>query len=507
MVTNRVCLSSYRDTDAGDEAPFGARARRNEPHLTQRAGRSSARLTAGPPALAVILLTTIVPALARAAPPDLAELGQGVGLTVYNQDFAIIRERRLMPLAASRSTVKFKDVAATIVPESVQFRSLKPAGDATVIEQNYEFDLVSASKLLDKYIDKKISVITRDGDLLEGTLMSFDDAQLVLAGKSGIELVPRGKNVKDVRFSALPGGLLTKPTLVWLVNAGQAGDHLVQVAYRADKVNWRVDYRAVADQEGKTIDLSGWVTINNRSGMTYRDARLKLMAGDVHVVKPEVQKRRAELRRVRGGAAKEQGFEEKAFAEYHLYTLPRPTTIKDKQTKQIELIDLTRVPVTRRYQYRGEGDKVRVMLEFKNAKETHEGLGIPLPKGPIRVYQQDADAQTEFLGADSIDHTPKDELLKIKVGYAFDIKAERTQLDNRAPARRTNEQDWRIRLRNHKDAPVKVEVLEYVQEHRNWRILAKSHEFEKKDYRTIAFELDVPANGEVVVTYTVWYSW
>jgi len=456
-----------------------------------------------------MLLVSLVPGVVWGAPPALAELGEGVGLTVYNQDFAIVRERREMSLSAGRSEVKFKDVAATIVPESVQFRSLRPPDDATVVEQNYEFDLVNASKLLHKYIDKPISVVTRDGDLLEGVLMSFDDGQLVLGGQAGIELVPRGENVKDIRFSALPGGPLTRPTLVWLVDAGQGGEHLVQVAYRANQVNWRVDYRAVADQQGDTIDLSGWVTIENRSGRTYRDARLKLMAGDVHVVEPEHEKQRRNGRgrlEIAKQLAEAPAFEEKAFAEYHLYELPRPTTIKDQQTKQIELIDVTRVPVRRKYQCRGEGDKVRVILEFKNARETHQGLGIPLPKGPIRVYQQDADGEPEFLGADEIDHTPKDEPVKVKVGYTFEIKGERVQTDNRKPARRVNEQDWRIRLRNHKDVPVKVEVLESLERH-NWRILDQSHEFEKKDYRTIAFEVDVPANAEVVVTYTVRYWW
>jgi hypothetical protein len=269
-----------------------------------------------------------------------------------------------------------------------------------------------------------------------------------------------------------------------------------------------VDYRAVADADGKSIDLSGWVTIDNRSGMTYRDAHLKLMAGDVHVV--EEERERITLGTdivVRGAFGKgAAAFQEKAFAEYHLYELPRPTTIKDQQTKQIELIDVTGVPVTRAYEYRGEGDKVRVVLKFKNDKKTHDGLGIPLPKGPIRVYQHDTDGQTEFLGADSIDHTPKDEEVKVKIGYAFEIKGERIQTANRQPSNRVNEQDWRIRLRNHKDEAVKVEMVEGL-DREDWKVLTKSHEFEKKDYRTIAFDVDVPANGETDVTYTVRYTW
>lgn len=462
------------------------------------------------PIIVLLLLAWVPAATVFGAPSDEAESGVGVGLTVYNQDFAIVREHRIMPLAAGRSEVKFKDVAATIVPETVSFRSLKPAGDAVVLEQNYEFDLVNASKLLDKYIDKPISIVTRDGYVLEGKLMSFDEGQIVLDGKDGIQLVPRGRNVKDIRFSELPGGLLTRPTLVWLVSAKQAGDHLMEVGYRANGVNWRVDYRAVADADGKTLDLSGWVTIDNRSGMTYRDAGLKLMAGDVHVVDESRISRGImaveQVERLENKAKGGRGFEEKAFAEYHLYALPRPTTIKEAQTKQIELIDIANVPVTRTYQYRGEGDKVRVVLEFKNDKKTNEGLGIPLPKGPIRVYQDDADGQAEFLGADAIDHTPKDELIKVKVGYAFDLKGERTQVAVRKPSERVEEQDWKVRVRNHKDARVRVEIVEVLRP-QTWEIRKRSGEYKKKDYRTIAYDVDVPANGEAVVTYTVRYSW
>jgi hypothetical protein len=455
------------------------------------------------------IVAATLPARAQTTQPS-ADEGPGVGLTVYNQDFAIIRERRSMPITAGRSEVKFKDVAASIVPDTVHFRSLRPTDDATVIEQNYEFDLVNAGKLLDKYIDKDISLITRDGSLVEGKLMSFDEGQLVMAGKEGIEMVPRGKNIRDIRFSALPGGLLTQPTLVWLINAKQAGDHMVEVSYRANSVNWRVDYRAMTDADGKILDLSGWVTIDNRSGRTYEDARLKLMAGEVHVVQPPSSRRvpAAMGRAVMLAEKAPDLFEEKAFAEYHLYELSRPATLKDRQTKQIELINIDQVPVDRKYQYRGEGDKVNVILEFKNAKETREGLGIPLPKGPIRVYQMDADKQSEFLGMDSIEHTPKNEDVKIRIGTAFEIKGERVQTNQRKPSERVEEQDWRIRLRNHKDQPVKVEVLEQLQAgNRNWEIRKPSQDWKKKDFKTITFDVDVPANGEATVTYSVRYTW
>jgi hypothetical protein len=445
---------------------------------------------------------------------DEAEAGPGVSLTVYNQNFAIVKERRRMDMKQGVEFVRFPDVAATIVPETVQFSSLAPAGDAQVLEQNYEFDLVSADKLLDKYIDRKIGVITRDGGLIEGTLLSADGSQLVIAGPRGIDLVPRGRNVKDIRFASLPSGLLTRPTLVWKVRSGQTGEHLVKVAYRADAINWRVDYRAVAAADEKTLDLAGWVTINNQSGTTYTDAGLKLMAGDVHVVQDGG--RRAGVVSLSLERAERQcesdsspAFEEKSFAEYHLYTLGRTTTLANAQTKQIELINVARIPVAKRYVVRQSGGgRVEVILEFKNSKETREGLGIPLPKGPFRVYQVDADRQTEFVGQDQIDHTPKDESVRIRTGYAFDLAAQRVQTAERAQGgERWREQDWKITLRNHKDQPATIVVEESLMGHQNWEIIEKSQEYKKKDFQTVEFTAEVPPNSQKTITYTVRYTW
>jgi hypothetical protein len=470
--------------------------------------------------LVVLLISS--GAAQAAGPADEADAGPGVSLTVYNQNFAIVKQRRAMPLAQGVGMVKFPDVAATIVPDSVQFSSLRPEGDAQVLEQNYEFDLVSADKLLEKYIDKKISVITRDGGLLEGTLLSADAGQLVLSGARGIDLVPRGKNVKDIRFSSLPSGLLTRPTLVWKVKAAHAGDHLVKIAYRANNMTWRVDYRAVAAADEKTLDLAGWVTITNQSGTTFENAGLKLMAGDVHVVQQERMRGLylgARVQQLEPAKGEGRGFEEKSFAEYHLYTLGRTTTLANAQTKQIELINVEGIPVTKRYLVRTPaavlgaqpgpgGQQVAVILEFKNSKETRAGLGIPLPKGPFRVYQIDKDKQAEFIGQDEIDHTPKDEPVRIRIGYAFDLVAQRVQTANRTRAgERWMEQDWKITLRNHKAEPVTIVVEEPLVGHVNWEIIAKSQEYRKKDYKTIEFDVPLPPNSEKTVTYTVRYTW
>ena len=439
---------------------------------------------------------------------DEADMGPGLSLTIYNQDLAVIKERRLIELPRGRGTVKFEDVAQRIIPQSVQFSSLTDPTRTTVIEQNYEFDLVSADKLLDKYIDKPVRIITQDGSLVSGTLLSFDRSQLLLRDDvdDSIQLLPRAKNVRDIQFSTLPEGFLTKPTLVWLVDARKAGQHLAKVAYQSHGFTWRADYTALVAPDHQSMTLAGWVTITNNSGASYHDAGLKLMAGDVHVVQ--------EARELAGSVATSNlraagkagsGFEEKSFAEYHLYTLGRRTSLLDKQVKQIELFPIVEtVPVHKKYLYRANRD-VGVYLEVKNSKENN--LGMPLPGGKVRIYQNDIDSAREFIGDDSIDHTPKDEPVKVRMGRAFDIAAERTQTDQQRPARRVQVETFKITLRNHKDQAIKMAVEDYLHPRRNWKITSTSDEYTQKDYRTVVFEKEMPANSEWVITYTVRYSW
>jgi hypothetical protein len=449
---------------------------------------------------------TAEPARKEAVPE--ADQGEGVSLTVYNQDFVVVKDRRKVDLTKGRAALRFRDVAATIVPETVQFATLRQPDLARVAEQNYEFDLVSADKLLDKYIDRAVAVVTRDGETVKGTLLSFDENQLVLKTDRGVDLVPRGTNVKDVQFGTLPGGLLTRPTLVWQLDAKETGKELVKVAYRADKMTWRVDYRARVDEAGTKMDLAGWVTVTNNTGTGYRDAQVKLMAGDVHVVQEKAglphEGEVRELGKRKSGAAPQ--FGEKSFAEYHLYELNRKTTLKDRETKQIELLDVEGIPVQRKYVYRGEGNKVAVALEVKNDEKVREGLGIPLPKGPVRVYQKDVDGRLEFSGTDSIDHTPRNEPVQVRLGYAFDVVGERKELAQRGVHPQI-EQDWEVRLRNHKTEPVTVDVVEPIQGHTNWSMLRQSHQFVQRDVNTLVFPIEVKPNAEVVLTYTIRYNW
>jgi hypothetical protein len=454
---------------------------------------------------------------------------EGVALTIYNQNFAVVRERRKVNVEEKIGTVRFSDVASQIDGTSVSFKSITDP-NATVLEQNYEYDLVSADKLLEKYIDKQIGVLTKDGSRYSGTLLSFDGNQLVIRQsdeKAGIVMVQRGDNVKDIQFGALPEGLITKPTLVWKLATEMVGGQLIEVAYQTGGINWEADYNAVLNAKDTALDLGGWVTINNQSGATYKEAKLKLIAGDVRRVQPPVTTampmgRMMALKEAAGG-----GFEEKAFFEYHLYTLGRPATVAQNQTKQIELLKTAGVPVKKVFLYEGapqhrfyggliqdagygseEGDKkVKVIIEVKNSKENH--MGMALPKGKMRLYKRDeADGSLEFIGEDEIDHTPEDETVRLHIGDAFDVVGERKRTNFSVDVGgHVMTESFEIRVRNHKTEPVEVLVKETLYRWSNWEITESNQKWTKYDSNTIHFPVKVDRDGEQVITYTVRYTW
>jgi hypothetical protein len=467
-------------------------------------------------------------ALAFAAATLAAEKQEeGVALTIYNQNFGVVREKRKVDVPDKVGTIRFTDVASQIDGTSVQFKSVTDPG-ATVLEQNYEYDLVSADKLLEKYIDKQIAVLTKDGSRYSGKLLSFDANQLVIRQgdeKAEIMMVQRGDNVKDIQFGALPEGLITKPTLVWKLATEKVGQHLIEVAYQTGGINWQADYNAVLNASDTALDLGGWVTINNQSGATYKDAKLKLIAGDVRKVQPPGQ--RMYKLAMAAGAEAAGGFEEKAFFEYHLYTLGRPATVAQNQTKQIELLKAADVPVKKVFLYDGApqyrfygglindanygsetpNKKVNVIIEVKNSKDNH--MGMALPKGKVRLYKRDeADGSLEFIGEDQIDHTPKDETVKLHIGDAFDIVGERKRTDVKIDmGRHVITESFEIRVRNHKTEPVEVLVKETLYRWNNWEITESNQKWTKYDSNTIHFPVKVDKDGEQVITYTVKYTW
>ncbi len=462
--------------------------------------------------------------LAPAVPVAQAQ-STGVELTVYNQNLALVRDLRDLVLKAGVNEIKFTEVAAQIDPTSVRFRSLTDPAGTSVLEQNYEYDVVGTAKLLQKYVDQPITVVTEDGTKYEGYLLS--GAQDLILGSSasgGAVSVVKLSTVREIKFPSLPEGLLTKPTLVWKVQAEKAGTHQSEVTYMTSGITWYANYVVMVNEKDTGLSLNGWVTLDNQSGATYQDARLKLIAGDVNVVTSARDERVYAVPTAVPAPAGKQ-FVEQSFFEYHLYTLQRPATIKDRQTKQIEFASAPEVSATKFYVYDGaqmgswryyspitdqgygtqSNPKVYVMLEFQNAASN--GLGIPLPKGVVRVYKENPAGGAEFIGEDQIDHTPKDERILLHLGDAFDLVGERKQTNFLRPGDRTIEESYEIKLRNHKDEAVEIRVVERMFRWSEWTILQASHEYEKKDARTVEFRVKVPKDGEVTVTYTVRYRW
>jgi len=458
--------------------------------------------------------------------------GQGVPNAMSVPGYALVRDDREVKLKQGRSQLSFTDVAALIDPTTVTFASLTDPA-TRVLEQNFQFDLVSTQKLLLKYIDRQITVDKSNGDSVTpvtGTLLSAIDG-IVLRGTDGsIYSLPA---YTSVRFPDLPGGLNTRPTLVWDIQSPSGGTHKSRVTYQTGGITWWADYNLIfnegADANSGLLDLSAWVSIINQSGATYSGAKLKLIAGDVNRVEPELAKgmRREVLAMANAPAADAAGFVQKDFFEFHLYTLGRKTTLPNNSTKQIELFDQAKqIPARKVLLYYGAvqpffypspytdrnmgvemNKKVDVYLEFKNDKQF--GLGVPLPAGRLRVSQLDkADGSLEFIGEDKIDHTPKDEEVRVKLGSAFDVVGERRQVNfSIDSAGKVMEEEIEVKLRNHKAQPVDVVVKENLYRWSNWKILTQTHKFDKEDARTISFPVRVAKDGETVVRYRVRYTW
>ncbi|MGB2768285.1 MAG: DUF4139 domain-containing protein, partial [Candidatus Zixiibacteriota bacterium] len=312
--------------------------------------------------------------------------------------------------------------------------------------------------------------------------------------------------VRDLYFPTLPEGLITKPTLVWLLDSQVSGKRRAEVSYLTGGMNWHAEYVAVVDQRDENLELAAWVSIDNRSGATYEEAKVKLIAGEVHRVREERMPPRLAKGYIADMAAGAPQFEEKAFFEYHLYTLLRPATIKDNEIKQVSLFPSTEVSVKKIFTYDGARDekKVRVELEFKNSEGA--GLGMPLPKGKIRVYKEDVDKALEFVGEDRIDHTPKNEKVRVFLGNAFDIVGERQKIDFKKIRDDITEESYQIKLRNHKEEAVEVVVVEHLSAYTEWEIRESTHSHEKKDAGTIEFKIRLAPDEEVVVNYTVRYN-
>lgn len=440
------------------------------------------------------LLTLLTVALAATGSVSSA----GVQITIYNNDLALVKDNRSLEFRKGNFELSFTDVASAIDPTSVAFTVSGKPKSVTLLEQNYRYDLVSSEKVLQKYLDRSIQVLTRQDKLLEGALLAFDANSLTLkTATGGIRIINR-EQIADLSLGDLPEGLITRPTLVWKLNSDVSGPVPAEVRYLTGAIGWHAEYVATVSPNDDYLDLGGWVSIDNRSGATYNDATVKLIAGDVHRVEPPPYPMRLEKAM---GAAADGGFTEKQFFEYHLYTLQRPATLRDNEIKQLALFEPARVTARKLLTYDGNayGAKVRVMMEFQNSAAA--GLGIPLPAGKMRVMKIDTDGSLEFIGEDAVGHTPKDEKVRVVLGNAFDVIGERIAREHRQISRNTSEDDVEITLRNHKDAPATVLVVEHFWG--DWTITQSSSDYVRKDVRTAEWTVTVPQDGELKITYTV----
>ena len=432
-----------------------------------------------------------------------------VSLTVYNSDLALVRIEKTMEIPLGNGEVLFPYIPSRIMANTVLFESLSSPSKVWVREQNYEYDLVSEYKLLQKFVDQKITVVTKGGEVYAGYLLSGSNNPVILSenegGKGEIFSVQLG-DIQSIRYPGLPEGLITRPTLRWLtVNNTLFKSQQVKVSFLTQGLSWSADYVALLSKDEKTVSLNGWVTLQNQSGVTYEDAKLKLVAGDVNRV--TVARDYEMMAKISAmPVATEAAFQERGLFEYHLYDLQFPTTVKDNQTKQIGFMSSEKVPVTKVYVYNGRysNDKVETYIEFKN--DAKSGLGIPLPAGIVRVNKLDSDGTEQFIGEDRIDHTPKDEQLSLYLGGAFDIKGSWKQDSFRDVSKNLREETYTIELRNHKDVPVKVKVIENLSYWSDWSIVSATEQFTKLDSTTIQFEPTVPANGAASITYVVRYT-
>ena len=481
--------------------------------LTHNAAR---RLT---PALAVAVLLGSAEAFAQNTLSSTEQDQKDLAVTVYNSNVALVRDVRRVRLGTGTVDLRFMDIAAQINPATVHIVSLTAPKELAVLEQNYEYDLLSPQKLLNKYIGKELTLVrlvTENNSTKEvpvkAILLANNEGPV---WKVGNEIIT-GMGADRYVFPDLPENLYSKPTLVWLLDNRRAGEQTVEASYLTNQVNWNADYVLTVATDQKAADLNGWVTIINNSGTAFRNAQLQLVAGEVH----RVENQQGTLGRVmamKSAAAEVAQFAQEALSEYHLYTLGRRTNVQDKETKQISLLSSTGVHIEKIFEVDGQQfyyhsaqrpgqpikEPVQVRLKFKNSEAN--SLGQPLPAGTVRVYQSDSKGRVQFIGEDRINHTPKDETLDLHIGNAFDVVAERKQTDFQTLGRNAYEMAFEISLRNHKPEPITVEVNEPIGG--DWKIVESNFKSEKTAAFAARFTVPVEANSESVLRYRVRVRW
>lgn len=442
-----------------------------------------------------------------------------LAVTVYNSNVALVRDVRRIHLSAGVFPLKFEDVAASINPATVHFRSLTDPAKLNVVEQNYEYDLLDPQKLLQKYVGREVTLVHSEKDA--GSTKWVETKALLLADNNGAvwkvgDEIVTGMTADSYRFPDLPGNLYSRPTLVWTLDNRGANAQEVEASYLTSNMSWSADYVLTVTRDEKSADLDGWVTLSNNSGVAYDNAKLQLVAGEIHQVTPLVQME-AMGANVMTKAAPAPQFQQENFSEYHLYSLERRTSIQNNESKQISLLNGTGVPVEKYLIVEGQSfyyrtpqgignatpEPVKVYYRFKNDQKSQ--LGMPLPAGTVRVYQADSKGGIQFVGEDAISHTPKDETVKIYVGNAFDVVCERKLTDFKKLASNLYEMEYEITLRNHKDSAVNIAVREPVGG--DWEVVNSNFQPEKLDATTIGFEIPLEKAGSATLTYRVRVKW
>jgi hypothetical protein len=441
---------------------------------------------------------------------------QSVNITVYNSNIGLVRETRRLTLPSGRIALRFADVTAQIRPETVHLSSLTAPSALRILEQNYQYDLLNPAKLLDKFVGREITLVlrryqnnTESFELVTATLLSNNGGQV---WRINGQIVINPSNIAEMRFPDLPKNLVATPTLVWDVENREPATQTIEASYLTGGMNWRADYVLVVDANDVKGDLQGWVTLTNGSGASFEEARLQLVAGDVNRVSEERTYALAGAMQKNASDSASQ-FQEQGFFEYHLYTLQRPTTIRDNETKQVSLLEASGFEVKKefvvngqRYYYQNYNnpgqpikEKVGVYVQFRNSQQNK--LGMPLPAGTVRLYKKDDKGNQQFIGEDRIGHTPKDEDVRVKVGDAFDIVAERKQTDYKVIARNVYEYAYEIKIRNHKEVPVNVIVNEPIGG--DWEMISSSFEAKKTAAFAAQFNVPVAKDGESTLSYRV----
>ena len=436
-----------------------------------------------------------------------------LSLTVYNSDLALVRDTREVTLPTGESWLKFMDVAATLNPATVHFRSVAAPGSLGVLEQNYEYDLLDPQKLLAKYVGREVKMMWGPTEV-KATLLADNNGPV---WKIGDEIVT-GFSPNSLRFPELPANLYDRPTLLWTLENRGPERQKIEASYLATRLAWSADYVLTASRDETSADLDGWVTLTNNSGTAFQNAKLQLVAGELNRVIPATRAFK-ELDAIsdQAAAAPVNAFQQEAFNEYHLYTLGRRTSVQNNESKQVSLLSASSIPLTKTYEVDGQQyyyrsamrpgapmkDPVQVYYKFKNEEKAN--LGMPLPAGTVRVYQSDSGGNVLFAGEDHIGHTPKDEQISLHVGNAFDVVAERKQTDYKMLSNQLYEMEYEITLRNHKATPITVEVNEPIGG--DWEILSSTYKWTKTAAFAAQFVVPVEKDGTSVLRYRVRVRW